>query len=275
MLNINTIVELENVHCKMDNTGTIWYLIDDIARELGFTFESTKNIRAISGTNEDNIITNYSSQSIRWNRINNYLAYYNISPVKSGDYVNEQTVSALAIKANNEKARQFQLKLIYIIIPYFKNNVNLNQYNEMIVTCNELQQQNQKLQNDNIKLYNDNVILNRDFNNFRYYHNHYINPNNAYHATMIAKDYGLSAYEFHNLLKFLHVIHPVDGTIAINQRYTNLDYTKYINEIGGKVSLGWTERGREFLFNFLSRYNILPGQENKYIISNLYKELKN
>ena len=39
MLNINDIIEFENVKGKLGDDGFVYFLIDDVARELGFDKE--------------------------------------------------------------------------------------------------------------------------------------------------------------------------------------------------------------------------------------------
>jgi len=64
MLTINDIIEFENVHGKLAEDGYTYFLIDDVARELGFV--DIKYNRPIN--NEDNIL----SPEMATNQINYY-----------------------------------------------------------------------------------------------------------------------------------------------------------------------------------------------------------
>ena len=73
----------------------------------------------------------------------------------------------------------------------------------------------------------------------------------------------------HDVLERYNIIYKCNGTYALNQRFTNLGYEVYKNEIGGKINMYWTERGRRFIYDFLTRHNIFPSQDNTHEIKKL------
>jgi len=80
MLTINDIIKFENVYGKLGEDCYMYFLIDDVARELGFSFIEEYKDRVIEnlGANCDTQIEKYyTNEKIRWQRINNYLAQYN------------------------------------------------------------------------------------------------------------------------------------------------------------------------------------------------------
>ena len=101
--NLPAVVEIEGVHGYIDNKGVAWLNAEDVARGLGFV-----EARKFSTSGE-----NY----VRWERINSYLAEFDYPPVKSGDFIPENIFYLLAMKASNEPAKAFQLKIANEILP--------------------------------------------------------------------------------------------------------------------------------------------------------------
>lgn len=265
MLTINKIMEFENVHGYLGEDGYSYLLIDDVAEELGYS-----RIQDIESLHPDLGAKIYHKESIRWDRINKYLAQYGYLPINRGQYVKEDIVMLLGIKANNEKAKRFHLKLINIIIPYFKQHVNINEYNNMIEENKRLKKENENLQ-CNYDILNESYgELKKLYNTFEDYHNKFIDPENVYHITIIAKDYGLSPQQLNEILVHLHIIYKCNGTYAINNRFSNLGYTKYKNNtLNSNKCLCWTELGIRFLHGVLAYYNIYPNIDNSKAIKTL------
>ena len=101
------IVEVEGVRGYVDAQGIVWLNAEDVARGLGFT--QIKN----------------GVEYIRWETVNGYLHSFEFSQdvgkipkkVGKGDYIPEYAFYLLAMKANNEVAKAFQLKIAKEILP--------------------------------------------------------------------------------------------------------------------------------------------------------------
>ena len=128
------IVEVEGVRGYVDSQGTAWLNAEDIARGLGFVMVRKERVTT-SGDNSpesgdnvstsgDNEKTNYYTAG-RWDRVNSYLNEFDLSPqvgkipqkVGKGDYIPEQVFYLLAMKANNDAAKAFQMKIAFEILP--------------------------------------------------------------------------------------------------------------------------------------------------------------
>ena len=91
---------------------------------------------------------------------------------------------------------------------------------------------------------------------------------NAIPMTVIAKDYGMSANALNKLLYDLKVQYKVDGIWVLYQKHSNQNYTitqtHYVND--DKLAIPhtyWTQKGRQFIYDLLKYYNILPEIERK------------
>lgn len=119
------IFEVDGVHGYVDENGNVHLLIDDVARGLGIV-QVKKNRVPKSG----DIVPKSGDKSytaIRWERVNKYLRDCdclgeNDPDVKSGDYIPEQWFYLLAMKANNERAKTFQNKVAYEIMPSIRKH---------------------------------------------------------------------------------------------------------------------------------------------------------
>jgi len=114
--NTPQIVEVENVRGYTDAQGTVWLNVEDVARGLGFTQTQEKN-SPTSGGNSPTSGRKTTYTSIRWERVNGYLKEFGIEPVSKGDYIPEHMFYILAMKASNEAAKKFQLKIATEILP--------------------------------------------------------------------------------------------------------------------------------------------------------------
>ena len=86
-------------------------------------------------------------------------------------------------------------------------------------------------------------------------------------ATVIAKDYGMTAVKFNKLLHALGVQfrYKTNRTWMLYSEHDNNGYTitnTYYHQ-GGRVSIlmCWTQKGRRFLYDFLAGHGILPQVE--------------
>jgi phage antirepressor YoqD-like protein len=81
-------------------------------------------------------------------------------------------------------------------------------------------------------------------------------------VSLIAKDYGMSAVAFNEVLYNLGVQYKVGGTWVLYQRHADKGYTKTRTwQLGGtrtSVRTYWTQAGRLFLYEHLKSCAIVP-----------------
>ncbi|MDL2237847.1 phage antirepressor [Christensenellaceae bacterium OttesenSCG-928-K19] len=85
-------------------------------------------------------------------------------------------------------------------------------------------------------------------------------------VSLIAKDYGMSATAFNNMLYDLGVQYPMSGTWLLYQQYAKMGYTRtrtyYVGSGASTLHTCWTQKGRMFLYEFLRDFGILPLAES-------------
>jgi prophage antirepressor-like protein len=86
--------------------------------------------------------------------------------------------------------------------------------------------------------------------------------NNLIPVSVIAKDYGMAAAPFNELLHDLGVQYKIGGCWLLYQKYADNGYTRtrtyYYGAADAAMHTCWTHKGRQFLHEFLSWYGIMP-----------------
>ncbi|MBR4153364.1 MAG: GIY-YIG nuclease family protein [Selenomonadaceae bacterium] len=102
-------VEVQGKVGYFDNDNVIWLEAEYVARELGFVL-----VHKERGTKDG---SNYPT-AVRWERVNGYLRDFGYDKeVGKGDYLPENMVYRLAMRANSESAIKFQIKIANEILP--------------------------------------------------------------------------------------------------------------------------------------------------------------
>lgn len=132
------LVIIENVHGYVDENGTVWLNVEDVARGLGFT-QTAKS----------------GNKVVRWERVNSYLREFGFIPtsgdgVKAEDFIPENIFYRLAMKASNTVAKTFQVKVADEILPAIRKTgyysvKPLTATQMFIVAAKALEEQDQRL----------------------------------------------------------------------------------------------------------------------------------
>lgn len=101
---------IKGVHCFIGPDGLVQLHLEDVARGLGFTQTQNKNGKEYV--------------SVRWERIDSYLASFMDSPTNGGrpEFIPEPIFYLLAMKADNRAAREFQRLVAYEILPAIRKH---------------------------------------------------------------------------------------------------------------------------------------------------------
>lgn len=91
---------IKGVQCYIDENGIVQLNLENVARGLGFVDNSK------------------GAEYVRWNTVRGYLKDYGFSQeVAKDSFIPEQIFYLLAMKANNETAKEFQKIVAYEILP--------------------------------------------------------------------------------------------------------------------------------------------------------------
>ena len=140
----NSIITIENVKGYIGENNLIYLNLEDVARGLGFV--DIKN----------------NVEYIRWARVRKYLNDFNFATSGENDFIPENIFYLLCMKANNEVAKQFQLKVANEILPqirqsgmYMTENIwntlikDPQKIGEILIEYGKVRKENEKLQLEN------------------------------------------------------------------------------------------------------------------------------
>lgn len=247
-----TISAIQGVRGYVDEKGTVWLNVEDVARGLGFTQV------AKSG----NVV-------IRWERVNNYLREFGFIPtsgdsVKAGDYIPENMFYRLAMKASNAAAQKFQAKVCDEILPSIrKTGMYINPLAPIDPRflrriADELEARDQKIAELQPKAdYCVKVLESKE------------------HLTseLIAKEYGETAEWLHEKLKRLDKIYKRGKHWYMKAPYAKAGYrdseTLTLERGLTVVNHFWTQKGRNFIYDVLKKSGIVPVAERESMMAEL------
>ena len=241
------IVTFEGVRGYVDDKQVAWLNVEDIARGLGFV--QTKN----------------GVEYVRWETVNNYLQSYGFSQnVGKEDYIPEHVFYLLAMKASNEAAKDFQLKIATEILPSIrKHGVYMTaEAAEKIISnpdfiiglANQVKQA--RAERDAALTQVAELKPKADYCEL------ILQSAEALPVTVIAKDYGMGGADFNKLLHKLKIQYKVGKTWVLYQIYAGLGYMKSVTRnLSESLSVThnyWTQKGRMFLYSVLKKAGVLP-----------------
>lgn len=243
----NEVMTIENVRCYLDESGTAYLDAEAIARGLGIT--QMKN----------------GVEYVRYDRISAWLKEFGFPhAVGKGDFIPENMFYRLAMKANNAAAQKFQAKVADEVLPsirktgaYITPQASTSPQ-AMITLLRNTADTIEKLQAQVAVLKPDAEYCRR-----------ILRSPDAIPVTVIAKDYGMSAEKFNELLHKIGVQYKVDKTWVLYTQYTGKGYTAsrttLLGEFKSVVHTYWTQKGRLFLYEKLKKNGTLPICEQNQI----------
>jgi prophage antirepressor-like protein len=99
------------------------------------------------------------------------------------------------------------------------------------------------------------------------YYDNVLMCGNCFPVSHIAKDYGMTAQQFNELLHDLGVQYKVGGVWVLYKKYANHRFTvtQTVQVCGGKyvICTFWTHAGREFLYNLFADYGFFTESERE------------
>lgn len=223
---------------------------------------------------------------VQWKRVNNYLNNVsahvrNVSPqVQKGDFISESQFYKLAIKANNETAEKFQNWVTNEVLPSIRQTGMyatrqtavelLNDPDSMITLLTNFSKAKQERDDANAQLQieRDQRVevedeLTRAHPKLEYVDN-VLQSKDTVTITVIAKEYGMSAVEMNKTLHNLGIQFKVGGVWVLYSKYQDKGYTKTKTvsfertdgRFDAKPHMEWTQKGRQFLYDFLKQQGI-------------------
>lgn len=240
------LITINGVRGYIDDNGTAKLHIEDISKGLGFTQQKNK------------------ATYIRWETVNRYLNDYGFSHLVGKEYLPENVFYLLAMKANNETAISFQMVVANEILPSIRKT---GSYSIIPQTLPEALRLAADLADKNNAL----LLENEELKTRTKYVDQILKSKGTLTATQIAKDYGMSGPQLNKLLHDEGVQYKQNKQWLLYRKHQDEGYTKSetidITRSNGDpdvtLSTRWTQKGRLFIHELLSKRNIVPYMERQ------------
>lgn len=241
-------VLISGVSCY-EQDGTAYLRLEDVARGLGFT-------RTAASGNE----------VIRWERVDGYLRELGVPTCGHGDFIPENVFYRLAMKAKNETAEKFQALVADEIIPSIRKHgayMTPQKIEEALLNPDTIISLAQQLKEEKAKT--------AKLAPAAEYAQDFLLASGGRLVSSIAKDYGMSAQRFNQILNALDIQYRKGGQWMLYQKYTGKGYTttrvNLIPHNDGKIHQHpetlWTARGCAFLSAQLAKAGIFPAKQSE------------
>lgn len=208
---------------------------------------------------------------VRWERVNKYL---NSCPeVGTGDFITEQQMYKLAIKANNPTAERFQDWVTGEVLPSIRKNgayLTVEKAKQIILNPDTIITLAQQVKSER----EGRLIAEQQVNELKpkaSYYDKVLSNNALVTTTAIAKDYGMSAREMNGLLHRLKVQFKQGSTWFLYAKYQRNGWTqsetRMVQRKDGTekavLNTKWTQKGRLGLYELLKLNGVLPTIEQQ------------
>ena len=269
---MNEIVTINNVRGYIDEKGTAWLNLEDVARGLGFIKREVKNGKKYERVNKQAL----KGWLIEFGIIN--------SEDDLPEYIQENVFYKLCMKADNEVARKFQDRVCDEILPcirktgmYLTDNVfevmmkSPEKIGEMLIEFGKAKKQNEQLILENKE--KDKQII--ELKPAKEYLDKILSTEDTMAITQIAADYGLSGIRLNKILHDERFIRNVNGQWLLYSEHMNKGYTKSettpVKTKDGRdktvVLTKWTQKGRLKIHNILTNLGFLANMDKEKKIS--------
>lgn len=264
---MSNIIKIGGVRGFIDENGVAQLNAEDVARGWGFVKTETKAGKVY--------------ESIRWARVNEYLAEFGFRPqVGENDFLPENMVYRLGFKASNETAQAFQAKLADEILPTIRKTGSysvkqapaLPDFTNPVIAARAWADEVEKKQLAEAKvkvLTADNAKQSQIIGELKPkadYTDKILQNKGLVAITQIAKDYGMSGKTMNQKLHELKIIYKIGKQWVLYadyqaKGYTHSDTFNFKHNDGRDdvtMNTKWTQKGRLFLYEELKKHGILP-----------------
>jgi phage antirepressor YoqD-like protein len=252
---VNELQIIKGIECYVDEQGTIQLNLDHVARGLGYT-----------------TVAKSGNDVIRWARVLDYLGSFGFAA--SGErpkFIPEPIFYLLAMKADNEKAREFQRVVAFDVLPtirkhgMYATDELLENPDLLIKVATALKEERERRKKLETEVQVKNQIIG-ELKPKADYLDQILKNKGLVTITQIAKDYGMSGKAMNGLLHDLKIQYKQSEQWLLYSQYQDLGYT-YSNTVDIerkdgtadiKMNTKWTQKGRLFLYDKLKEKGHLP-----------------
>lgn len=232
----------------VDNNGEPWFVGKDVAEKLGYADQFGALKKHVD--DEDKLVCQIGSAGQR----------------RNVTLINEGGLYSLTVRSNLPKAKEFTRWLTHdVAISIRKHGFYIAPQAELdikaIINPNFLRRMADELESRDKQIAELTGQV-KDLKPKADYCEKILQSTEALPVTVIAKDYGMGAVQFNELLHKLEIQYKVGKTWVLYQIYAGLGYMKSVTTtLANGLSVTqtrWTQKGRMFLYSILKKAGVLP-----------------
>lgn len=259
------VFNIDGLEC-FEKDGVAYLKLETVARGLGFTQTQIKN------GNE--------YVSVRWERVRKYLDEFGFPHEwgKDGlpEYIPEDIFYRLAMKANNETAKNFQIFVAQKVLPSLRKHgayiMGQETMDDDLLLAKAVLAANKMIEERNKKIQQLEVSI-AQLTPSADYCQEVLASESLIATTQIAKDFGFrSAQQLNKVLSDLGIQYKVNDSWVLRAAYADKGYVKtktFTYQYGSQKATAqhnyWTEQGRKFLYEKLKKNNLLPKSFQQFL----------
>lgn len=244
-----------NVRTIKNEDGSIGVHVGDVAMALSMVKVDKKGGKEYTRPNMQGVKKHLKSFGI------------NFSELSKDDYLPENAVYALAMKADNKRAINFQIWLATEVVPSIRKTggyiATTNTMSDEDIMAKALQIANAKIEARNKEI--------KELKPRADYTDTILDSKSLFTVSQIAKDYGMGSKKFNDLLHSLKIQFKQGEQWLLYAKYQDKGYvfsssfpvTHSNNKVEVKMTTKWTQKGRKFLYDFLKIQGIVPTIERR------------
>lgn len=230
--------------------GEPYFYGNDVAKALGYVRPRKAILDHCKGVLKQDIVTKGGKQSASFipeSDIYRLIIHSKLpSAEKFSDWVFDEVLPSI---------RKHGAYMTDVTIEKLADNPDL-----LIELCNKLKAERQK----NEELKKENTIQSQKLLEYEpkaTYYDLVLQSKGVIPITVIAKDFGITAYELNRILRDKKIQRKVGGVYVLNKKYADKGYTKsktFVKNGMSYMSMYWTQSGRLFIYDTLKQIGILP-----------------
>lgn len=240
------LITINGVRGYIDENGTAQLNLEDVARGLGFTTVATSG-----------------KAYVRWNTAKAYLVdlgfLQEVAKDDLPEYIPENIFYLLSMKASNQTAISFQMKVANEILPSIRKT---GSYSVVPQTFPEALRLAADYAEKNTAL----LLENEELKTKTKYVDQILKSKGTVTITQIAKDYGMTGPQLNKILHEEGVQYKQNKQWLLYRKHQDKGYTKSetidITRSNGDpdvtMNTRWTQKGRLFVHELLTKRGIVP-----------------
>lgn len=250
---MNNLMIFENKEVEVfEFEGKVLFNPKDIAQCLNLSESALRTAMTQLNSNQVKLLKNSDVQNLDFRKLNN----------RRENFLTEAGIYKFLFRSRRKEAEKFQDWVTDEVLPQIRKTggyiTTTNDMNDEDILARALQIANAKIEERNKQI--------KELKPKAEYTDTILDSKSLFTVNQIAKDYGMAAKKFNELLHKLKIQYKQGEQWLLYAKYQDEGYvfstafpiTHSNKQIEVKMTTKWTQKGRKFLYDFLKCKGIVP-----------------